>query len=75
MKRGQAEALIDRIRVALARGESPELTIKAIERALSDHGLDPFEKCDGQAHRNPFIDNCWACAPRWGVIGEREKVT
>lgn len=21
--------------------------------------------CEGEAHKNPFIDNCWICAPRW----------
>ncbi len=24
-------------------------------------------KCSGEAHSNPFIDNCGLCAPRWGV--------
>ncbi len=23
-------------------------------------------KCTGEAHRNPFIDNCPSCAPLWG---------
>lgn len=25
-------------------------------------------ECDGEAHSNPFIDNCATCAPRWGWI-------
>jgi len=25
-----------------------------------------FVKCNGEAHRNPFIDHCMACAPFWG---------
>lgn len=24
--------------------------------------------CPGEAHRNPFIDNCMICAPAWGKI-------
>ena len=28
-------------------------------------GLEP---CPGEAHTNPFIDNCMICAPRWGEI-------
>lgn len=24
-------------------------------------------KCNGEAHSNPFIDNCMVCMPRWGV--------
>lgn len=26
--------------------------------------------CPGEAHRNPHIDNCGFCAPRWGEIDE-----
>ena len=24
-------------------------------------------RCSGEAHSNPFIDNCGVCMPRWGV--------
>lgn len=24
--------------------------------------------CPGEAHSNPYIDNCMTCAPRWGVV-------
>lgn len=24
--------------------------------------------CPGEAHSNPYIDNCMLCAPRWGLI-------
>lgn len=24
--------------------------------------------CPGEAHRNPFIDDCHACAPLWGEM-------
>lgn len=23
-------------------------------------------ECQGEAHSNPYFDNCWECAPRWG---------
>ncbi len=25
-------------------------------------------KCPGDAHSNPYIDNCMICAPRWGIV-------
>jgi hypothetical protein len=25
-------------------------------------------ECPGEAHSNPYIDNCSVCAPRWGYI-------
>lgn len=28
-------------------------------------------KCDGEAHSNPHIDNCGACAPLWGSCVRR----
>lgn len=24
--------------------------------------------CPGEAHENPYIDNCMICAPRWGYF-------
>lgn len=24
-----------------------------------------WKKCNGEAHSNAFIDNCWGCAPYW----------
>lgn len=71
MKRSQAEELIDKIREAAARGYS----MAAVERLLSSAGLDPFEKCTGEAHANLYVDNCSQCKPRWGVVGPREKIT
>lgn len=29
--------------------------------------------CDGEAHKNPHIDNCMSCAPRWGEVEVHEK--
>ena len=25
-------------------------------------------KCTGEAHTNPYIDNCMVCEPFWGLI-------
>jgi len=30
--------------------------------------------CDGEAHRNAYIDNCGKCAPRWGEVEELAPV-
>lgn len=24
--------------------------------------------CTGEAHRNPYIDNCGVCMPQWGFV-------
>ena len=72
MKRGEAERAIDYVRGMLARRESPE----AIEAYLSTHHkIEPLQACHGGAHSNPFIDNCGVCAPRWGLVGERVRIT
>ena len=32
--------------------------------------LDPnnWKECDGEAHSNPYIDNCMSCLPNWGKV-------
>ena len=25
-----------------------------------------WQRCTGEAHSNPYIDNCMVCAPYWG---------
>jgi hypothetical protein len=32
-------------------------------------------ECDGEAHSNPFIDNCYICAPLWGDVAVPDWVT
>jgi hypothetical protein len=27
-----------------------------------------WRKCCGEAHSNPYIDNCWTCAPFWELF-------
>lgn len=37
--------------------------------------LDPknWEECNGEAHSNPYIDNCGGCAPNWGKVWKGEQ--
>ena len=76
MKRTQAARLIDRIRVILAESKATGRTIDpaVIEDELLRLEVKPLVKCTGEAHSNPFIDNCSMCAPRWGWIGEKVQV-
>lgn len=30
------------------------------------------ERCTGEAHSNPHIDNCGQCAPLWGVVAVKD---
>lgn len=72
MKRGQAEEMLDCIRVSLARG----MTATTLEALLTrKYGIAPLQPCAGEAHRNLHIDYCTTCAPRWGIIGPRIKIT
>lgn len=71
MKRSEAAKLIDRIREIAAK---PTADI-ALIRALQEADVEPLEPCQGEAHSNPFIDNCHRCAPRWGFVGKAVKVT
>ena len=41
------------------------------EIALYVHQMTGREvDCPGEAHSNPFIDNCGVCAPNWGKVPE-----
>ena len=31
--------------------------------------------CTGEAHSNPYIDNCGVCMPQWGWIAKRKETT
>ena len=72
LRRSRAADLIDRVRVMLADGHEG----REIEAMLSkQYGIEPLKGCNGEAHRNPYIDNCGSCAPRWGWVGEKVEVT
>ena len=32
-------------------------------------------ECTGEAHSNPYIDNCAECAPRWGYVRSNKDDT
>lgn len=83
IRRSEAAAIIEGIRVLLAQGTPP----KRIEAWLAHelHGLHagvahagpplpPLKPCPGGAHSNPYIDNCSTCAPRWGLVGPTVRV-
>lgn len=74
MKRSQAEKLIDKLRELAAGDHAP--TLEELRDILYiQHRLAPLQRCTGEAHTNAFIDNCHRCAPRWGFVGAKERVT
>ncbi len=73
MRRKQATALIDELRV-LAAKESSGTAVRLTE-LLESYGLKPLQPCGGEAHSNAHIDNCSLCAPRWGFVGPVEVVS
>jgi hypothetical protein len=76
VKRGKAEELLDQIRQALVWHTDNGSRVIAITKELERAGLEPLKLCPGEAHKADHdIDHCMTCAPRWGVIGEREKIT
>jgi hypothetical protein len=74
VKRSQAERLIDEMREMAAQTDRT-YTATDLGDWLAQHNVPPLEVCEGEAHSNAFIDNCSLCAPRWGFVGKREKVT
>jgi hypothetical protein len=70
MSRKQAAALIERIRIIVAENPDRLLAPALLQDVLSLGGLAPLERCTGEAHGNPHIDNCGQCAPRWGWLGD-----
>jgi hypothetical protein len=76
MTRTQAARLIERLRIIVAEANEGRRTIspEIIADILSREGIDSLYRCDGEAHRNPHIDNCGMCAPRWGWLGAKVVV-
>jgi hypothetical protein len=67
----QATDIIETVRRSLAERVSAEDIEKDLQQRF---GISPIRKCEGEAHSNPFIDNCGVCMPRWGWAGMRVKV-
>lgn len=38
------------------------------EKKMSRRKCRVLIPCPGEAHKNPHVDNCSLCAPRWGQI-------
>lgn len=80
--RTQATQLFERIRTIVAGGndqtaEQIRLLLAAQPYEFSKGNIPAipnFEPCGGEAHSNPFIDNCMRCAPRWGWVGPSVRI-
>ena len=79
--RKQATKLIEALRASLAgnlaqtaKGQDPNVSAMNVYLDLTGEleamGVPPLVPCDGEAHSNPYIDNCHRCMPRWGLVGE-----
>lgn len=87
LTRKQAAGLIERLRVFHAEwGQAlddadPRKMPAAVDvwaglgDVLDTVDIPRLEACTGEAHSNGYIDNCSLCAPRWGWVGEKVKVT
>lgn len=71
LTRRQARELIEAVR-EYAQNTPDE---QGLANLLARFGVHPLIECPGEAHRNPHIDNCALCAPRWGWVGESINVT
>jgi hypothetical protein len=76
LKRTEAAALIEALRAMVYDATERGVNIQpaALELLLKEHRVNPLTKCTGEAHSNPFIDNCGICMPRWGVCGNPVRV-
>ena len=78
-----AEAVIEDMRkiVASARGDvdagiplAGRDLLERMEAMCERHAIALLTLCTGEAHRDPHIDHCGVCAPRWGYCGEAVRV-
>lgn len=82
IKRSKAAKILEEIRQILANSKPTEENtvladfIDRLEEVLTDNGIPPLTKCNGEAHStNPYAVNCGICAPRWGLVGPFIKIT
>ena len=75
MRRKQATALIDELRILAAAPMSGDELSLRLQGALESYGLRALTPCPGEARSNPHIDNCSLCAPRWGWVGPVEVIS
>ena len=79
IKRKDAAALIDRLLQEVAdeihgAGQPPSKWAEDFQVIFKAYGLEVPRPCNGDAHSNPYIDNCGVCMPNWGWIGSVTKV-
>lgn len=82
IKRNQAAELLRTIAVrasqALAKsepaGNRSEALASQILGLLALHGIQPARQCEGEAHSNPYVDNCPQCAPHWEWIAPKVRI-
>lgn len=76
VRRSWAAGMIEDLRRLLADlPHQSAITRPQIETLLERWGIPPLDPCTGEAHANPYIDYCQACAPRWGSVGPKVVVT
>lgn len=79
VSRQQALAVIEALRSSLGEWAAGDRTlaqtVATMVIALDEAGVQPLQKCTGEAHSNAFIDNCMCCMPRWGWTGARVRIT
>lgn len=50
------------------KNDYTDKTCTIFDRMRPNAPVRTVSVCTGEAHGNPYIDNCWSCAPRWGVV-------
>lgn len=77
IKRSEAAKLINDIREVLIWEKDCNDVKKIIDKLnyiMEQKGIKKYIQCDGQAHTNPYIDNCFVCMPNWGYLGDKVTV-
>jgi len=81
LKRSAAASFIQEVLLIVAKVEEGEIrasrpidVANRIRTVAASHGLEVPQKCNGEAHSNPHIDNCSVCCPNWGWRESEVKV-
>lgn len=62
----RAERIIEDLRSQFAELRTDGAPSLVELRLRDSYGIEPLVACEGEAHGNPFIDNCTLCMPQWG---------
>ncbi|MFA6510117.1 MAG: hypothetical protein WCV62_06685 [Candidatus Peribacteraceae bacterium] len=74
ISRLEATLLIEKLRTLIYESKYDTVDTEDLEDLFRQGGIPLLTKCNGEAHDNPFIDNCGICMPRWGVCGKPVRV-